>query len=201
LSLNRYLGFAVFALAVVCLSAAEARAVNYTYTYAGNSFTSIVDDPSVPAGTYTASMSVSGSFTLAAPLAPNLDANISGSVLSLNFTDGRNVLDSLGDIVAFGIKTDGSGAITEWNVVLQRVEGVNIGDQTANIETRFVPTLKKDFGRLLECTAPRSASKCFGGEDTAQVLNNPGTWSVVPEPSTALFMGLGLVGLAGVKRR
>jgi hypothetical protein len=60
-------------IGAVFMSGAEAVALTYKYTYTGNNFlASSILDATPPAGAYTATMQVSGDFTLATPLPPNL---------------------------------------------------------------------------------------------------------------------------------
>ena len=85
--------FAIFiGIAALGLTTSPAKAL-VIYSYTGNNFDTI-DDFTPPAGSYDTSMSVSGSFTLAA-LLPSLFpvTDIRADVLSYSFSDGRQTLD------------------------------------------------------------------------------------------------------------
>src|SRR5262245_45489765 len=102
------------ALTLSCVLAEQARAVA-VYTYTGNLFTLATnDDP--PAGNYNLTMSVSGFFSLASPLPGGLNgADITASVQSFSFFDGRNTLTNSDASSLFIVSTDVGGAITNWD--------------------------------------------------------------------------------------
>ena len=89
------------------------------YSYNGNNFDTLVGNI-LPIGSYTLSMSVSGSFSLASPLAPNLALqDISGSVLSYSFNDGRTTLTDINSSISdFRVATDNLGDFSEWVIEL-----------------------------------------------------------------------------------
>ena len=89
-----------------------------TYTYSGANFTSF-------SGAYSASSRVTGSFTLAAPLAASLpNTDIRSLILSYSFSDGvqtRNETNSeicAVSIYGFRVSTDASGNIATWAITL-----------------------------------------------------------------------------------
>ena len=76
---------------LVALLPATGLAVPTVYSYTGP-FYSEIDDPALPPGTYTTSMRVTGSVTLAEKIAPNGVVNVNvldSSVLAFDFNDGR----------------------------------------------------------------------------------------------------------------
>src|SRR5437016_12365885 len=81
------------------------RADTYTYTYTGNNFTTVT-------APYTTGDSITGSFTLSAPLGPNYNNEV--TPISQEFSDGLVTFDSLADIFIFEIETDSSGNIDMW---------------------------------------------------------------------------------------
>jgi hypothetical protein len=92
-----------------------------TYTYQGNAF----DGFSTPPGSYSTSNMITGSFTLAAPLAPNLPAsNIRSQVLSYSFSDGVNTFNDINSVICgwsvmtFLVGTDANGDINTWGIDL-----------------------------------------------------------------------------------
>ncbi|CAG0955123.1 hypothetical protein MYXO_00438 [Myxococcaceae bacterium] len=180
-------GLMALLLAVVAPSAEGVT----IYTYTGNTFTVFSPAPNP----YTTSDYVHGSFTTAAPLAPNLDdADVTGLVLSFVFHDFADdhlpIVSGLpaGFFLTPTISTDGSGNITEW------VVGITNG-----LGTHFIVTTSNngysadfDFGDLNAQAGPYAYNS-----------GSPGTWSITPEPSALLLVSGGLVGLtlAGNRRR
>ena len=180
----------VIGFVACCLLASGAQAATI-YQYAGNNFDTITDnDP--PAGTYTTSMNVSGSFTVGAPLGMMGLADISASVLSWSFSDGRNTLtESNSTINLFDIAVGGSGQITAWTIDISEPLGSNVGDQRAIIVTNS----SGDTGILSECT---TQNNCGFNQaiDLAAIESQPGSWTVIPIPAAVWLFGsaLGLLG-------
>jgi hypothetical protein len=171
-----------------------------TYSYTGLNFTFIFDN-TPPAGTFTGADSVSGSFDLAVPLGPSFAlSDISGSVLSYSFTDGRSIFTDGGSAITnFDVETDGSGAISDWVLSFEiGVPATMVGDTTRALGTQFT----SDFGNVSECTAA-SGGNCttFSADNGIVNVVGGGTWTFVPEPTTASLLGLGLAGLAVQRRR
>jgi hypothetical protein len=177
---------------VIAFGAVGIASADTTYTYLGNDFTTIVDSP-FPPDSYTTSMGVSGSLTLTSALAPNLDnADISGSIVSFDLTDGRQTFTEAttaciggtnrGQLCAsnpecpggvcsdlpvkvFRVSTSASGEITSWLINASTAE--SFPRNTISTENRFVV---RDRGE-----------KIFSlfAQDSAQVSGSPGTWSSI----------------------
>jgi len=189
--------------AVLALAVAPG-ATALTYGYSGNSYTLVVDN-TPPSGTYTTSMNVSGSFTIAGSLAPNLAlTDISGSVLSYSFNDGINTHTQANSsfVGPFNVATDGTGQIAEWQFTTSDTAplgpGGSLGDQRQVILSNAVLGFVLDRGILQECS---TVTGCSISTDVGQTANNAGSWSFVPEPSTALLLAAGLVPMAWRWRR
>jgi hypothetical protein len=187
---------AIFVLQFMFTAPPTPANADMIYTYTGRLFT-IIGDSTTPAGTYTTSMSVSGSFTVANPLAANLvNSDIAGSVLDFSFFDGRTTL-SPGNAArkTFVFSTDGAGDIILWDVVASTQPPDTVGQQFLQIETHEDPARFRDFDRgLIGVCSSLPCATLFG--DTAQNVEMPGTWSVseissVPGP----IAGAGLPGL------
>jgi len=194
------------AVIAVLLSPIAAQAT-VIYTYTGNTFTDIVDT-NPPAGVYDTTMSVSGTFTVAAPLvslAPLTD--ITASVLSFSFFDGRFLMESdTTTVPRFLITTDSAGAVLDWDIILIEPfpRPTSVGDFSMTMRTKD----DIDFGRLDRCNAIQSifVRVCNSGTTLDLGRNNfsQGTWAItivaVPEPPAALLLGSGLLALFGFAR-
>jgi hypothetical protein len=109
-------------LLLLCLTLPTSlRADSYTYTYTGNSFGYN--------GSFYALTGVSGSFTLASPLAPGTTTDPHGAVLDFSFTDGESIFDlanfvsappayPFGPQNAFSVTTNAAGQIVAWDIIL-----------------------------------------------------------------------------------
>ena len=173
-----------------------------TYTYTGNPFDSF-------SGNYScgSECAVSGSFTVANPLASNLPSTVLGGensilatgfpvsasqVESFSFTDGNTTFDQNNSYFpnsAILIGTDSNGMINDWTVFLQ------FGPYTNYLYTTNTP------GR--DISSNQVGYYPYTTLGTAFNNDNPGTWSVTdtPEPSSLLMLSSGLIGLGFIRRR
>ena len=137
-------------------------------------------------------MSVSGWFEVADPIAGNA-SNVIITPLSWSFSDGRNTYASVDSALTtpFQVSTNGTGEFSNWYIAFQRfgagyLSTVNIissvYDQGAVEPNWFSPSTQRE---------------------NADVYSKPGVWTAttVPEPSTLLLLGSGLLGLMGYGRK
>jgi hypothetical protein len=179
--------FRVTLVAVLMLCAASALQAGAVYTYTGNTYTEFFGASCPPL------CNISGSFTLAAPLAANLPvAPI--TPLSFSFTDGLATIDSSNSATGpfgstnFFVGTDAVGEITVWNNGY--FSATNFMFSGTNPPGCTGCSVTDQSGTI-------SVAGYFG-----RVNDNPGTWTltvtdtVTPEPSGRALLGLGAVMFA-----
>lgn len=188
---------AVLIAAVVFLGGSASAGAMAIYAYTGNPFSSA----SAP---YTTAMRVTGFFTVAVPLAPNL-SNESLAVLDWALNDGVNTLDPSNTPASeprLQVDTDAAGAITGWRFAAQTALPMALGEEFFFISalSGFAPT-DGDLGTIFSCTGLSPAGVCNASSTVAEGFTaTVGSWSLVPEPGTAMLLFLGLGVLGGVRR-
>jgi len=179
-------------LLVLCLAApAKADSVD---TYTGNPYTTIA----VPSSGYTTANSITATLTFQNPLPADaslaygyggigtptatdpLEAFvISDGAVTFNLSDGYNIF----------LVTGSGGQIVSWFV---GGCGAPCSSSDINIDTEFglpspVATLGFD-----------GSTQGSSGTVLAYNTDDPGKWRSVPEPSSLLMLGAGILGLAGL---
>jgi len=168
--------FRLLLAAAATLLFSSAAQADFTYTYNGNDFTTVI-------GPYTTSDSIQGSFTVFSAIAPN---TVDELILpeSLSFTDGVQTANTSDDhFDRFLISTDATGAIVDWDI--QAYSAGVFGIFTLGGPTKT----EADTGEFYPD---------YGFNNGEQ-----GTWttSITPEPSTITLLSLGLLSLVLPLRR
>jgi hypothetical protein len=181
------------------ISSGAVQAIS-VYAYTGNNYNAITDN-TLPSGTYTTSMSVSGTFTLANPLAANLAlTDITADVLGFSFFDGRNTITNATAFAdVFRVGTTSAGTIAEWEVVVQTAPATTIGEKTFFIYTENSAN-RFDSGRIFECTFAVAGTCTATLGDLGTTSDHPGLWTRTdlidtPLPGAVPLFASGLVGL------
>ncbi len=184
--------------AMILTFAPPVAAAPETYDYLGR-FYDLISDDDPPEGTFTRDMRLTGSFTVASPLEPDETYDFSNNgadndlLLAISFDNGRARISRGNDFVdGFTLTTDSARNISSWSIFLDEFP---IGEPQVIIETRSsrAPWDETSISVLVAPTTFRS--------DTAEVRGaGPGTWTLVPEPSSASLAGLGLLALAAIGR-
>jgi hypothetical protein len=184
---TRHLLLTTALFAMGCASSAPAGTI---YTYIGHNYT-------LCAGTYC----TGGPYALSATFATTLSGSaldnlpftaITPTVISFVFTDGSGLSidqNTGGARTSISISTDGSGNIVSW------LAGAYANSAEVQMQTNwhspfgFIPGA--DFS---ETTAFFAGSYGFVG-------NNPGTWTITPDPASGTLLGSGLLGLLALAAR
>jgi hypothetical protein len=170
----------VVALSLLLLVVAPDARASAIYEYTGNDFQSAL-------GRYTTSDSLSGTIKVASPFAANL-SNAAITLESWTFSDGLKFFDP-GNSTAESprVSTDGAGQIVNWSI-----------DFSGGAAVGIMGTFNNGPGDQID-----QATDFVGENSLASNGSVPGSWTLVPEPSTGALcaLGLSLFAVARSRRR
>lgn len=167
---------------------AIAGVADVTYRYTGNYFDLFYGSP-----VYSTSDRITGYFTLTNPLPPSSDTRF--SPISFSFTDGVQTITSSSPnllLAYFFAQTDTMGNFTEWEAEVATWDTQNYATiWTYHYDPQIGGT--EDLGWQYNI---RWQSQAMGYN-----LDEPGSWTMTPEPSSLLCFGAGVVGVMPILRR
>ena len=142
------------------------------YQYAGNNYEVIN-----PGTLYDTSMSVTGSFTVDAPLI-SFNGDARSLITEFRYFDGINTLTEVKSNASFFLTTDSIGNITDWDIDIDNADRIVTGDPFYRISSSNF----YDAGTTGECGIDDSTG-CVVVEIQEQglVVENPGAWTTVPK--------------------
>lgn len=193
-----------------------------TYTYTGPFFNSFTNHTTCTLGTctdYSSAMHVTGSFSTATPLAPNLaNSDISAAIASYSFNDGINTIASSNPnarISIFQVSTDNSGAIIPtWAFSVYQwssgVTGAHVSGDRLNFISSVPNSINERGVNNVSCTSVGVADTCTTAVNTSDTSigfrgsTGAGTWispllaTPVPTLSTwSMIVLFALIALFG----
>ena len=187
---SRLITKAIQVAALFIISSSTAMAI-VVYQYTGHTYTEILS----PNNPYDYNMSITGSFTVAAPM-----ENFSGvfTPLSWSYNDGVHTLTSADHIWGQNqVTTDASGMPTAWAMIMLDKLLVEEGDLHHIMLIRNTGDTAEIEACMWLNTACGGTPAAYGDSSTA------GNWEVsnVPVPAAVWLFGSGLLGLVGIARR
>jgi hypothetical protein len=175
-------------LAMLFAAPAKADSVE---SYTGNTYTNVP----VPSSGYTTASSITATLTFQNPLPANASLaygygglgtpTATDPLLAFSISDGSQTLNLSNGINIF-LVTGSQGQIVSWFVGACGAPC----SSALNIDTQF--GLGSPFATL-----GRDGSTQGYSNPLAYNTDDPGKWTSVPEPSSILMLGAGILGLAG----
>jgi hypothetical protein len=179
----------LLAAAALCVFSLAARA-DTVYNYVGQDFVYVN-------GPYTTMDNVTGSFTVANPIAANFSENL--DVTSFSFSDGvQTITNATANRFLFDVTTDANGDIIDYDISIDpsgepMMSLIEQSEGNVEYGRDFVISTNGESGAL---------ERAYGG-----AVNLPGeiteqsTVAPTPEPSGIALLGTGLLGAVGVARK
>lgn len=173
----------IFGLLLCLIIAVQASSTAFStvvYSYQGKNYNEAYNNIGVGYPIYNTTMSLSLSFEVASPLAPNLPlSDISGSILIYSFNDGVQVLDQTNSIpTLFLASTDANGNISTWSMqaTADFPTPITVGDIYRQIGTFSVTTGARDQGAIARCISVSNGDCELTKVNLGRIYGSPGEW-------------------------
>lgn len=201
---------AMVAVATVLCIPSQVLAQTYLYNYTGNNYSYIHDEPELP-GSYNTSQRVTVTLELSGALAPDLvTVDISSMIVSYVVDDGRKVLTENDSFFQdpVNVSTDSNGNIIEWFIAAHssnhHFPGLanRIVSQKGHMGLPEYFPIVGETGEAGDLTIPIGYPPWWTPvSDWGETADDPGTWVLVPEPSTFVSLALGSAVIAIMAKR
>lgn len=172
-------------VALVCLLLWLARVAyaDVIYQYTGNPFTTV-------SSPYTTNNFISLTMDLPSAVPPSSSDFVLNS-LTYTFSDGVQTLTQSNSMFGGLVSTDQNGAITSWDVAA--TAALDAQNTVSNAIATENDANGVQDGGAINLNIPQDSN--MGAN-----AGNPGTWTLVPEPSTLTLFAVGLSALGAVTR-
>ena len=182
-----------------CASSASGLAI---YSYESAEFNRFQDLPNSVGPSFEPGDRLTVSVALEEPLSSNLvDFSIADLVVEYSFHDGTRTLNQHNSRLRGRFSTGATGDILNWklSVASSRPLIPQLGAIEFEMVSEFQNGMAQDIAIVSE-NLPLNGGCCLVVIDAGLVVDQPSSWQLrttpIPEPSSAVLLGIGLLSLA-----